>query len=56
MAGFLIMAFFAQSLPIVLIPKQIQIAAVRNDVVYHCCWSKLSPLQASLTERIALKE
>ena len=34
-AGFLVMAVLAQCLPVILIPEQILVSPVRNDVVHH---------------------
>ena len=34
-AGFLVMAILAQRLPVLLIPEQILVTPVRNDVVHH---------------------
>ena len=56
MACLQIVTMFAQSLPVVLIPEQILIAAVGDDVVHHHSGGKLSASQALLAQRISLKE
>ena len=51
-AGLLIMAHFAQRLPVVLIPEQLRIAAMRNDVIDDGCGFQPTVLSAFHTQRI----
>ena len=56
MACLQIVTMFAKSLPVVLIPEQVLVAAVWNNVVHHRRRGELPMLQALLTQRISLKE
>ena len=54
--GLPVMASFTERLPVVLIPEELLISAVRNDVVDNRCLDISSLLGALGTERMRLQE
>lgn len=54
--GFAVMAGLTQWLPIILIPEQLLVTPVGNDMVNHCGWHDPAFLLASDTEWVGRKE
>ena len=54
--GLPVMALLAEWLPVVLIPEELLISAVRNDMINYCCLDVSSRLGAFSTKRMNLKE
>lgn len=50
--GFMVMAAFTKALPIALIPEQLRIPSVGNDMVNHCRPHQASLLPALFAERM----
>lgn len=54
--GFRIVAGFTQRLPVLLIPEELRITSMGNDVVNNCCWHSLSLALAANTQRVGGKK
>ena len=54
--GLLVMAFFAECLPILLIPEQQKVTPVRNDVINHRRRGDLPIFQAALAQGISMQK
>lgn len=54
--GLGIMAGLTQRLPVFLVPEQLLVTSMGNDVVNHSGWHNLSLLLASDTQRVGSKE
>ena len=50
------MTRFTERLPIALIPEQLLVAAVGDNVIHNCCFGVASRLSTFRTQRVALKE
>lgn len=50
-----VVALFAESLPVVLVPEQLLITTVRNDVIHHRCPDKPAVLHALHTQRMGFE-
>ena len=56
MSCFYVMMMPAQALPVALIPEQLLVTTVRNNVMHNRCFGIASLLPAFRTQRVALKE
>ena len=50
------MAFFAERLPVCLIPEQLLISPVRNNVIHDCCRDELSLCLTECAKRMLFQE